>query len=96
MRKSDKKINNAIRISLTEVCEHFKGNVLGFMWLTHKVDFAKVNLSLQVTFMFATNESLWAAKREKHTDKMTALTVKLLAEHDIHMVNAVKQCRFET
>ncbi|PKH57049.1 Fis family transcriptional regulator [Shewanella sp. Choline-02u-19] len=96
MKKTDKKIENTIRISLTEVCESLKGEVFGFEWLSHKVDFSNVNHSLQVTFMFATNESLRKAKLQLQTDKMANLACSALAKHNIHINNAAKQCCFET
>ena len=39
MRKTDKKIDNNLRIVLTEVCEIALKEVTGFQWLTHLVDY---------------------------------------------------------
>jgi hypothetical protein len=96
LKKSDKKIENAIRISLTEVCESLKDEVYGFEWLSHKVDFSNVNQSLQVTFMFATNQSLRKAKLQAQTQSMVKLACSALAKHNIHITNAAKQCCFDT
>ncbi|MCL1049048.1 Fis family transcriptional regulator [Shewanella abyssi] len=96
MKKSDKKIENAIRISLTEVCESLKGEVSGFEWLCHRVDFSNVNQSLKVTFMFATNQSLREAKLRLQTDEMANLACHALAKHNIQITNAAKQFVFDT
>jgi len=96
VKKSDKKIENAIRISLTEVCESLKGEVVGFEWLCHKVDLSNVNQSLQVTFMFATNQSLRRAKLQLQTDDMANLACKALAKHNIQIKNAAKQFIFDS
>ncbi|QQX78466.1 Fis family transcriptional regulator [Shewanella sp. KX20019] len=96
MKKSDKKIETAIRISLTEVCESLKAEVVGFEWLTHKVNFSNVSQSLQVTFMFATNQSLREAKLRLQTDGMANLACRALAKHNIQINNAAKQFVFDT
>lgn len=48
MRKTDKKIENNIRISLTKVCEQALKEVDGFLWLTHTVNYSKFPESLQI------------------------------------------------
>lgn len=41
MRKTDKKIENDIRNSLTEVCDELLELKMGFEWITHLVDFKR-------------------------------------------------------
>jgi hypothetical protein len=53
MRKSDKKLENAIRLQLTEVCEFALENTQGFLWLTHTADFKRFPNSLEVRCVFA-------------------------------------------
>lgn len=58
MRKSDKKVENQLRIALTEVCEAALKNGNGFQWLTHQVNYSNFPKSLQVICVFDINESL--------------------------------------
>ncbi|HCC80946.1 MAG TPA: Fis family transcriptional regulator, partial [Methylophaga sp.] len=39
MRKTDKKIDNELRLKLTDVCEQGLKNIAGFQWLTHLVNY---------------------------------------------------------
>ena len=96
MRKSDKKIENIIRITLTEVCEQHKEQVEGFAWLTHKVDFNNVNQTLIVTFMFDSFASLRSAKAMLKTNKMATDVANALAKQNIQLKNIAKQCHFDT
>ncbi|CAA0078817.1 Uncharacterised protein [Zhongshania aliphaticivorans] len=60
MRKNDKKIDNAIRTQLTEVCEFALDHNNGFLWLTHTVDYMRFPHSLAIRCVF-TPETLSAA-----------------------------------
>jgi len=58
MRKSDTKLDNQLRLTLTNVCETALKNINGFQWLTHVVNFSDFPTSLKVTCVFDTNENL--------------------------------------
>ena len=58
MRKTDNKIDNHLRLALTEVCEIALKDIDGFQWLTHVVDYAKFPSSLKVVCVFDSNENL--------------------------------------
>ncbi|KZN14713.1 hypothetical protein [Marinomonas sp. TW1] len=62
MRKSDKKLDNQIRIALTDVCESALKSLNGFEWLTHSVNYDRFPESLKVVCVFDTNEHLEAFK----------------------------------
>ncbi|MDB2387064.1 hypothetical protein N9W21_06930 [Shewanella sp.] len=94
MRKRDKKIENAIRIALTQACEQLKDNVTGFAWLTHQVDVKHIEKTLKVTFMFTSLASLNAAKQSLETDAMIRITCDALAQQHIRLHHAAKQCHF--
>jgi hypothetical protein len=70
MRKSDKKIDNRIRLSLTEVCEHALTHIQGFQWLTHHADYQRFPESLRVICVFDTNESLTEAYSRGDDEKL--------------------------
>lgn len=68
MRKSDKKIDNQLRIALTEVCESALKNIVGFDWLTHTVNYDNFPKSLRVICIFDNNENLenYLASEQNH------------------------------
>ncbi|OIN07929.1 Fis family transcriptional regulator [Oceanisphaera psychrotolerans] len=58
MRKTDKKIENRLRVELTAVCDRALQDITGFQWLTHIVDYSDFPASLRVVCVFDTNENL--------------------------------------
>ncbi|ABM03506.1 putative transcriptional regulator, fis family protein [Psychromonas ingrahamii 37] len=58
MRKTDKKLDNQLRVALTEVCEYALKEVAGFQWVTHLVNYAHFPKSLKVVCVFDSNENL--------------------------------------
>lgn len=70
MRKTDKKMDNQIRKSLTRVCEHALNYIEGFQWLTHHVDYRRFPESLRVICVFDTNESLSEAINRGDDDRL--------------------------
>jgi hypothetical protein len=58
MRKTDKKIDNQLRLVLTDVCEMALKEIGGFQWLTHVVNYANFPNSLKVVCVFDTNTNL--------------------------------------
>ncbi|GIU07705.1 MULTISPECIES: Fis family transcriptional regulator [unclassified Shewanella] len=95
MRKTDKKIDNIIRLALTEVCETLKEKVEGFIWLTHSVNFSQGLNSLVVTFMFESQALLDKAYLEQQTNQMITLAQARLKMDNISVANPKKQYRFE-
>ncbi|WP_439133203.1 Fis family transcriptional regulator [Pseudomaricurvus sp.] len=59
--KTEKKIDNNIRLALTDVCEQVLGRLQGFEWLTHQANYTNFPASLLVTCVFDTEENLQAA-----------------------------------
>lgn len=58
MRKTDKKIDNQLRLVLTDVCEMALKEIDGFLWLSHLVNYSHFPKNLKVVCIFDTNESL--------------------------------------
>ncbi len=58
MRKSDKKIDNQLRLVLTDVCENALKEINGFQWLTHLVNYDNFPQSLNIVCVFDSNENL--------------------------------------
>jgi len=58
MRKSDKKLENKLRVTLTEVCDSALKEDTGFQWITHSVDYNNFYKSLKIICVFDTKENL--------------------------------------
>ncbi|MGF1683842.1 Fis family transcriptional regulator [Photobacterium minamisatsumaniensis] len=54
----DKKIDNQLRITLTDVCETALKEIDGFQWITHLANYSNFPKSLRVICIFNTNEEL--------------------------------------
>ena len=61
MKKTDKKIDNAICAGLTQLCEEQLKQATGFQWLTHTVNYKQFPSSLQVICIFDSEANLAAA-----------------------------------
>lgn len=92
MRKTDKKIDNALIEVLTEVCEIAKEKYDGFMWLTHFANYRYFPGSLSVVCVFYTNAQL--AKVDK--DALRLLIKEKLASIDINIKDISQHVRFDT
>ena len=49
MTKTEKRLDKAIRVALTQACEQAKEQVQEFSWLTHTADLKKLPQSLKVS-----------------------------------------------
>lgn len=77
--KTEKKIDNTIRVTLTDVCEQTLGNVDGFEWLTHQVNYTNFPASLLITCVFDTEEHRLGAQAGGEAAQLQRLIqVKLL------------------
>lgn len=75
MRKTDKKLENTIRLALTEVCEYALDHTQGFLWLTHTVDYQRFPNSLEVRCVFGP-ESLHAAIQDRPLNSLITSKLK--------------------
>ncbi|MBU3069712.1 Fis family transcriptional regulator [Aestuariicella sp. G3-2] len=66
--KTEKKIDNNIRLALTDVCEQALGQLQGFEWLTHQANYTNFPASLVVTCVFDTEDNLQLAEASGEAD----------------------------
>lgn len=92
MRKSDKKIDNAIRNVLTEVCDIALEKYDGFVWLTHIVNYNHFPDSLSVVCVYDTNEQL----ANTNKDELRSLIKEKLASIDIKLKDICENISFDT
>ncbi|MBJ7537386.1 Fis family transcriptional regulator [Marinomonas sp. C1424] len=96
MKKTDKKIDNALREALTQVCESALASIDGFVWLTHLVNYNDFPRSLNIVCVFETDEQLSTAYDKKETDQLCRLIESKLRDIDIKLKQAMKQISFDT
>lgn len=63
--KTEKKIDNNIRLALTAACDQFLEDIPGFQWLTHQANYTNFPASLMITCVFDTDESCDHADKQE-------------------------------
>ncbi|ADZ92645.1 Fis family transcriptional regulator [Marinomonas mediterranea] len=96
MRKSDKKMDNQIRLVLTDVCETALKDIQGFEWLTHTVDYARFPQTLKVTCVFDTNENLEAYLHSTLNHSLALRIHTELKSLDIKIKNIQNHISYDT
>lgn len=85
MRKSDKKLDNQLRLVLTNVCETALKEIDGFQWLTHRVNYSNFPKSLKVVCVFDTNENLTTFMSNSGENALASLIQRKLKEVDVNI-----------
>jgi hypothetical protein len=96
MRKTDKKIDNQLRIALTEVCEVALEDIDGFQWLTHLVQYTNFPQSLQIVCVFDTNQQFTSFNVSATKQQLSQLIQKKLLQINIKFKNIDEHIRFDT
>ena len=92
MRKTDKKIDNALRAALTEACDLALEKHAGFLWLTHFANYQDFPDSLSIVCIFDTNEQLSKANLKE----LCAIIKNKLTSIDIKIKNIQQHVIFDT
>jgi hypothetical protein len=96
MKKSAKKIDNAVREALTDVCEVALDEVTGFKWITHFANYSSFPGSLSVVCVFDTNNDLSSALNTLKDDYLCNLIKEKLSAADIHIKDMKQHVSFDT
>lgn len=96
MKKSDKKTENSIRITLTEVCEIALEKIDGFKWITHYVSYNDFPGSLSIVCVFEDTESLVAANKSGEDRILIDLIQEKLASQNMVIKNIKSTVSFNT
>ncbi len=96
MKKTDKKIDKALREALIDVCETALVSVTGFVWLTHVVNYNGFPNSLKVICVFESDDALDKAKAEKQDEYFYQLIHDKLSAADIHIKTLRQHVFFDT
>lgn len=96
MKKSDKKIENAIRTALTNVCNIALETVPGFKWITHKVNYRDFPESLTIVCVFENDDSRQVAQQPEVEKHLHQIIQQQLAASEIKVKNLGAMVRFST
>ena len=96
MKKTDKKIDNAIIDALNQVCQIALDEVAGFEWLTHLVNFNDVEKSLRVYCIFDADEALARANASDQDNDLRRLIKQKLAAVNIKIKDLNRQVSFDS
>ncbi|MEH6591665.1 MAG: Fis family transcriptional regulator [Halioglobus sp.] len=96
MKKSAKKIDNAVRVALTNVCEVALVEVSGFQWITHFANYSTFPDSLSVVCVFDTNDDLSSALKARQDDYMRNLIKEKLGAANIYIKDIRRHVSFDT
>ena len=96
MRKTDRKLENQLRLVLTDVCETALKEFAGFQWLTHLVNFAKFPETLKVVCVFDTNENLNNFMETKSNLEMSALIQTRFVAKGISLKKMANHITYDT
>ncbi|MBH3426478.1 hypothetical protein I5S59_01875 [Pseudomonas alkylphenolica] len=76
MKRKHAGMERELARALTHACEVAKGELVGFEWLTHRVDYERFPESLMVTWVFDTDSNMNAATAGPGVARMQALTLE--------------------
>jgi hypothetical protein len=96
MRKTDKKIDNQLRLVLTDVCETALKEIDGFLWLTHLVDYSLFPKSLKVVCVFETNDSLADFMSKDSRKDLESLIQLKLADIAVNLKKVTDHISYDT
>lgn len=92
MRKTDKKIENALRKALTQACSEALKTQDGFKWLTHFANYQHFPNSLAILCVFDTNDHLLKAD----SDGLRSIINAALTSIDINVKDIREHVSFDT
>tara|TARA_R110002050_G_scaffold9504_1_gene32949 strand:- start:91476 stop:91817 length:342 start_codon:yes stop_codon:yes gene_type:complete len=96
MRRTDKKIDNQLRLALTDVCETALKEINGFLWLTHLVNYSNFPKSLKIVCIFDTDENLADFLSQTNRKGFESLTQMTLTEIDINLKKITNHISYDT
>lgn len=96
MRKSDKKIDNQLRVLLTAVCETALEDIHGFQWLTHDVNYSRFPDSLKIVCVFDNNDNLEHYLQSDNNQQLQSLIKHALVTLDITLKTIANHVLFDT
>jgi len=84
-KRNQAQIERRLVKHLTDACESAKGQIPGFVWLTHSVDFEAFPASLKVVWVFDNQVNKDFALADGEARYMLELTTRALAAANINV-----------
>lgn len=94
--KTQKKIDNNIRLALTDACELFLDAIPGFQWLTHEANYTNFPASLLITCVFDSDERQQQACQNGDSRKMQKLIQAKLLKIGVKLKAPKQQIIFDS
>ncbi|MGH8384706.1 MAG: hypothetical protein ACRESJ_04305 [Pseudomonas sp.] len=82
--------------ALTWACELAKSEIIGFEWLTHRVDYERFPVSLIVTWVFDSQSNLNAAVTSQGKLRMHELTLAAFEDIGITVTDIALHVEFDS
>jgi hypothetical protein len=96
MKKTDKKIDNAIIKGLHAACEIALDEVDGFKWITHLVRYNDFPRSLSIVCIFGTNSDLAGSHGAQSKEYLRKLVNDQLKATGVNIRDIGPRVRFDT
>jgi len=90
------RLERELVVCLTEACETAKAEIVGFSWLTHRLDPEDVPGSLRVTWVFEQEADKTAAVAGQAKVRMLTLTSQALEQAGIQLDHPAWHVRFDS
>ncbi|WP_416468036.1 hypothetical protein [Pseudomonas sp. LFS044] len=81
---------------LTDACETAKAEIVGFTWLTHRLDADEFPTSLRITWVFEREADKAAALAGEAKARMLKLTAQALDEAGVQLDHPAWHVRFDS
>lgn len=95
-KRDQARIERRLASTLTGACETAKAQIVGFVWLTHEVDYAAFPASLRVVWVFDTVSNQELALASEHRARMVELTAIALSAADVAVKNVSAHVQFDS
>ena len=96
MRKPDKRLDHQICKTLTNVCETALEHIVGFQWLTHRVNYQRFPESLKITCVFTDQSDLDRIRLNHEASSLRNLITEALVDIDIRLSKPEQQISFDS
>ncbi len=90
------KMERRLIASLTVACEQSKSGILGFEWLTHRVDYHRFPESLIITWVFDTDAHLSKALKSDARQRLHDATAAALTEAGAMVTDISRHIDFDS
>ncbi|VVN40357.1 hypothetical protein PS862_03121 [Pseudomonas fluorescens] len=89
-------IERRLVATLTEACETAKAELVGFVWLTHEIDYAEFPSSLRVVWVFDTQAQKDQALASGQGGRMIELTAEALTAAQVPLNSVSAHVQFDS